>query len=101
MPEVFYDMEFDDFLLMAEGHREQEIFHLQMMRRQTMLLLAPHVKKMPSEFTLWPLPGDDEVKAAAKNATMEKHKRILEGFKRIELEKKRAEKLNNYLNGKS
>ena len=94
LPKDFYDMELEDFLLAMQGFHDHQVFSLQMIRRQTWLMIAPHVKKPPKETDLWPLPGDKELKQQANEAISERAKQVL-------IEHKRRQRVNKLTNGKS
>ena len=60
MPEVFYAMEFTDFMLMREGWNDKLEYEQAVVKKQTMLILSGLVggKKVHPE-KLWPLRGDN------------------------------------------
>lgn len=88
MPDVFYSMDFDDFMALRRGWGNKLVYEQQVVKKQTMLILSGLIGgKNVNPAQLWWLPGDAATAQGKKmveykGVTMtEGQKRKLERFK--------------------
>lgn len=92
-PTDFYDMDRDDYWLLHKGFFNKRVYEQRVIRRAVMTMIAPWLKNSPNQYSIYPLPGDDELRKEIseynKNRQIkisEESLKILEQFR--ELEKK-------------
>ncbi len=61
-PTDFYDMDREDYWLLHKGFFNKRIYEQRVFRRVVMTIISPWVKQMPSPYSFYPLPGDDELR---------------------------------------
>lgn len=76
-PTEFYDMEREDYWLKHRGFFNKRVYEQRVLRRMVMTIIAPHVKNLPSPFSVLPLPNDDELKAQMKEQSEVSKERAL------------------------
>lgn len=68
-PSDFYLMEFTDYMLLKAGYQKSKIYERRFVRTCIAILLSPWAKDL-SEFSLFKLPLDDELKKEIKESKM-------------------------------
>jgi hypothetical protein len=82
-PEVWYDMEMEDFTLMMKGYWKKETYHERIFRNVAWITHASFVSKAIPMNRLWPIGEQDKPLSKA-----ELDKRSEEIMKRVELTNK-------------
>lgn len=72
MPDEFYSMEKDDYMLMRQGFLNGQDKLEGMFRKHAFSLLAAWVKQVPNPYNFWPIQGDKKVKEWHKEINKEK-----------------------------
>lgn len=67
LPDNFYDLEHEDYFLLKKGFFNKRIYEQRVFRRMVMTIIAPWVKKLPSPYSILPLPMDDELREEIKD----------------------------------
>jgi hypothetical protein len=77
-PTEFYDMDREDYWLKHKGFFNKRIYEQRVLRRVVMTIISPWVKQMPSPYSIYPLPNDDELRKEIKKYEKERGSQISE-----------------------
>lgn len=98
MPEVWYDMQIDDFFLMVKGFQKRKEYGEGLFKRLAYIVHASMVSKPLNPDKLWPMNGEKRMTQDDLNKRSEIMMKRIELMQKIEDEKKkhaRGIKTNN------
>lgn len=93
LPKDFYPMQYTDYVLLQAGFINKRRYDQRILRRMLVRLLEPYAKQGQKldEYGIWPVPGDELLKAEDRQTTNQVSERSLA----ILAEFKEKERLQN------